>query len=75
MAGATRDGYGAEEAGEVGRGLSVEGFVDHAKALGSRILAEEFHEGILNEHTGWKVWDGLDWIMLFVTVSLHYASF
>lgn len=45
-----------------------------AKALGSRILAE-FHEGILNELTGWKVRDGLDRIMLFVTLSLHHASF
>lgn len=40
-----RDGCGVEAAGRVDRGLSVEGFVGHTKALGSRkILEEEFHE-------------------------------
>lgn len=40
-----RDGCGVEAAGKVDRGLSVEGFVGHTKALGSRkILEEEFHE-------------------------------
>lgn len=41
VAEATRDGCGVEEAGEVGRGLSAEGFGGPAKAPGSRILAEE----------------------------------
>lgn len=40
MVGTIRDGCGVEDAGKVGRGLSAEGFVGHAKALGSRrILA------------------------------------
>lgn len=40
-----RDGCGVEAAGKVDRGLSVEGFVGHTKALGSRkVLEEEFCE-------------------------------
>lgn len=45
VAGATRDGCGVEDAGKVGRGLSVEAFVGHSKALGSKRILEKFHEG------------------------------
>lgn len=40
-----RDGCGVEAAGKVDGGLSVEGFVGHTKALGSRKIVEgEFQE-------------------------------
>lgn len=45
MAGATRDGCGVEDAGKVGRELSVESFVGHSKALGSKRILAKFHEG------------------------------